>query len=89
MTNSELSGDWRLMEAGDVAETRSKGAFASIVAHVLRLAQADGLASCSLVAVNNSAPFWQRFGFIETGSDDMQQKLQSYGSDARFMTHRF
>lgn len=70
-------------------ETRSKGASASIVAHVLRLAQADGLASCSLVAVNSSAPFWQRFGFIETCSDDMQQKLGSYGSDARFMTHRF
>jgi ribosomal protein S18 acetylase RimI-like enzyme len=43
------------------------------------------LPNMTLVAVNNSVHFWQRHGFHIMRDSEMDQKLQSYGDNARFM----
>jgi GNAT superfamily N-acetyltransferase len=65
---------------------RGSGAAPTLVGDLKQHAMALGLGSLSLVAVNNSAGFWLRQGFVETPAGDAAGKLQSYGADARMMT---
>ena len=44
-----------------------------------------GLANLSLVAVNASRRFWEKFGFEPMDLPGMTTKLASYGGDAVFM----
>ncbi len=64
---------------------RGSGAGRRIVTQLIEHAQAAGLPRLALVAVNNSAAFWQQHGFMPRPGD--AAKLASYGADARFM-HR-
>jgi hypothetical protein len=41
-----------------------------------------------LVAVNGSAPFWHKLGFIRTTEESLREKLKGYGDDAVLMRAR-
>lgn len=46
----------------------------------------SGLERASLVAVQNSAPYWQRYGFRAVPvSDPLKAKLATYGKDVAYM----
>lgn len=62
---------------------RGLGAVEQLLANLLPVAQADGLITMSLTAVNNSSDFWARHGFIEI--DDPALQLNSYDLAARFL----
>ena len=64
---------------------RGSGAAALIVEEVIAHATRQGFASASLVAVNNSLPFWARHGFAPDDRTDLTDKLRSYEAAARFM----
>jgi GNAT superfamily N-acetyltransferase len=64
---------------------RGTGAGAAIVQDLKRHALSLGFASLSLVAVNNSAAFWERQGFAAAPPGAAAEKLASYGGDARLM----
>lgn len=53
----------------------------------LASAQAAGLSTLSLVAVQGSAAFWARQGFVAVapGAAALTEKLAAYGADAVFM----
>jgi N-acetylglutamate synthase-like GNAT family acetyltransferase len=63
------------------------GVGGALCERVLHVARTLGLESTFLVAVQGSAPFWQRSGFatIEKMSPPMSKTLGKYGADARFM----
>ncbi|RDE09431.1 GNAT family N-acetyltransferase [Pelagibacterium lacus] len=63
---------------------RGSGAAAEIVARLARVAQPHG--AMSLVAVNDSVPFWTRMGFSPRVMPPLAAKLASYGADACYMT---
>ncbi|UXN06674.1 GNAT family N-acetyltransferase [Bartonella sp. HY761] len=49
-------------------------------------AKALGYSSMSLVAVNNSSPFWLKQGFVtQVVNSTLQQKLLTYSDDAVYM----
>ena len=62
---------------------RGRGWAPQLVACALQQAQAAGLPALSLVAVQGSAGFWARWGFVAQAPAPPQ--LASYGSDAVFM----
>lgn len=65
---------------------RGTGAATSIVRKLADHARETGLRIMSLVAVNGSAGFWQRQGFVQTEVPALAEKLHSYCDDgARFM----
>ncbi|MBN8969568.1 MAG: GNAT family N-acetyltransferase [Rhizobiales bacterium] len=64
---------------------RGSGAAAQVVAALIAQARAERLASLSLVAVNGSAGFWQRHGFVAVAAPELDAKLRSYSDDAQFM----
>lgn len=66
-------------------QARGSG-FASDMARTLACdARAAGFANMSLVAVNDSAAFWEKHGFRIVGDPALAAKLGSYGPDARLM----
>ncbi|CCD99958.1 GNAT family N-acetyltransferase [Bradyrhizobium sp. STM 3809] len=65
-------------------DSRNSGAAGKIVTALAGHARALGLPSMSLVAVNGSAPFWNRQGFALMAVAD-ERKLMSYGTDACLM----
>lgn len=62
---------------------RGTGAASKIVETLIDVAKE--FPSMSLVAVNNSIPFWSRFGFAVEDRPALAQKLLSYDEAARFM----
>jgi hypothetical protein len=71
-------------------ELRGTGAAALVVALLLARAQKETLPSVSLVAVNNSAGFWERHRFRNIASQKVVdatliRKLRSYDDAAAFM----
>lgn len=67
-------------------EVRGTGAAAEIVGWLAAHALASGLSNMTLTAVNGSSGFWQRQGFEVTHNPQLEDKLQSYGDDAVYMT---
>jgi len=67
---------------------RGAGLGRAIVAQLADVARGDGLPSLSLVAVNGSAPFWRRQGFVIENAPALQESLRSYDGDAAFMVRR-
>ncbi|MCD7058571.1 GNAT family N-acetyltransferase [Pelagibacterium xiamenense] len=67
-------------------ETRGTGAASDIVRR--SIAAAHPFKTISLVAVNGTAPFWSRFGFLEETRPDLSGKLESYGPGTRYMVRR-
>lgn len=69
-------------------EARGTGAGSAIVDAVIAHAKETGVPNLSLVAVNNSVPFWSRFGFEVVVEPTLAEKLLSYDADARFMVRK-
>ncbi|MBB4019265.1 GNAT superfamily N-acetyltransferase [Chelatococcus caeni] len=67
---------------------RGTGAAGAALPHLVRQARIVGADNLSLVAVNNSAPFWQRHGFVAADAPGLADKLASYGGDALYMLRR-
>jgi ribosomal protein S18 acetylase RimI-like enzyme len=65
-------------------EARGRGAGEELLALLIGEARSRKLTTLSLVAVNNSVPFWNRHGF-ESAAAPLQKKLASYGGDARLL----
>jgi N-acetylglutamate synthase-like GNAT family acetyltransferase len=65
---------------------RKTGAARALVEAFLTQLRYLGLERASLVAVQNSAPYWQRYGFRAVPpSDALKPKLASYGVDVQYM----
>lgn len=65
---------------------QGSGAASQVVHDLFEQARSERLARAALVAVNDSVPFWLRFGFTVADDPAMQCTLGSYGADARYMT---
>ena len=69
-------------------QARGTGAAKAVIALLADRAMASGLPNLSLIAVNDSASFWQRHGFAVTPDPALDKKLRSYDESARFMVRR-
>ncbi|MGB3446184.1 MAG: GNAT family N-acetyltransferase [Xanthobacteraceae bacterium] len=74
-------------------ELRGTGAAALVVALLLARAQKEAFLTASLVAVNNSAGFWERHGFRNVASQKivnvtLARKLRGYDEAAAFMVRQ-
>ena len=67
---------------------RRIGAASFIVEALIKHAAAHGFPTMSLVAVNNSRPFWERHGFIAENAPALDDKLKTYEGAARLMVRR-
>ena len=78
-----------LHDLGVAPRALKRGIGPSLVKHKLRIARQVGLQHCSLVSVQDSAPFWQHMGFQTQTAVNQQQisALDSYGVAAVYM-HR-
>lgn len=65
---------------------RGTGAAAMIVGDLLRHARSTGFTTVSLVAVNDSGPFWYKHGFRVVAAPQFAGKLASYDDKARYMS---
>lgn len=66
---------------------RASGLGSAIVNLAHSVAVRQSLQKMALIAVNQSARYWQRQGFLpyEAVSDTLQQKLTSYSKDAQYL----
>lgn len=69
-------------------EGRGKGYAGQGIRLLADHAQAAGFGNMSLVAVNRSQPFWEKWGFRGETLPDLQAKLRSYGPDAVLMVRK-
>lgn len=67
---------------------RRIGAASFILEALAKHATVQGYTTMSLVAVNASAPFWERHGFVGDDRPELADKLASYEADARYMVRR-
>jgi len=79
-----------LLYLHDVAvgpQGRGRGLAQALLGQVQQRAQQLGLARVGLIAVQDSAPFWQRLGFAPLPSLPawLRHKLQSFGETARYL----
>jgi ribosomal protein S18 acetylase RimI-like enzyme len=92
----ELPGRPETYYIHDVAlrsELRGTGAAALVIALLVARAGREKLATVSLVAVNESASFWERHGFRKITSDKIVdvaliRKLRGYSDTATFMVRQ-
>jgi len=68
-------------------DARDRGAGDAVVAMLKAHARDAGFDAICLIAVNNSAPFWARHGFVAREVAGMRGKLESYGERAAYMAH--
>lgn len=61
------------------------GMAGEIIARIIAHASTEGFPAISLIAVNGSIPFWQRFGFVADDSAQAREYTRSYDADARLM----
>ena len=67
-------------------DARKFGTGRALVEAFLTQLRDSGLGRASLVAVQNSAPYWQRYGFRAVPvSDPLKAKLATYGKDVAYM----
>jgi ribosomal protein S18 acetylase RimI-like enzyme len=64
---------------------RNGNAGKAIVMFLKAHARAAGFGTICLVAVNNSAPFWEKHGFVERGIGELASRLESYGEGVVYM----
>jgi GNAT superfamily N-acetyltransferase len=69
------------------AATRQSGLGGALVEYIRELAIAHGFACAALMAVNNSAAYWQRRGFMpyQDANATLAKKIASYDSDAQYL----
>ena len=66
-------------------EARGGGVTGGVVERLAEQATEDGWPAIALVAVNDAVGFWVRHGFQPREVVGMEEKLASYGADARYM----
>lgn len=86
-------GTYYIHDIALLPELHGSGAAALAVALLLARADREKLATASLVAVNDSAGFWERHGFrkITAGKvvdATLMRKLRGYGGAAAFMVRQ-
>jgi GNAT superfamily N-acetyltransferase len=84
-----IPGDATVLYLHDLALTpavRGQGWSRPAMEAVLELARTGGWPTVSLVAVNDAVAFWRGHGFEVCETPDLEEKLSSYGPDARYMT---
>lgn len=81
----EAADSYYLHDLALLPLARGIGAAGMIVAALEKHARARGFAGMSLVAVNGSAGFWSRHGFVPEAGAALADKLAGYGADAQFM----
>ena len=65
---------------------RKSGAGRALVEAFLTRLRASGLGRASLIAVQGSAPYWERYGFRAVPpSAPLKARLSTYGEDVAFM----
>lgn len=65
---------------------RNAGAGRALVQRFFESLRTSGLERASLIAVQDSAPYWERYGFrIVSPSAALREKLSAYGEDAAYM----
>lgn len=76
-----------LHDLGVAPRALRRGIGPSLVRHKLHIARQAGLKHCSLVSVQDSAPFWQHLGFQAQQAINPEQAaaLESYGVPAVYM----
>jgi predicted N-acetyltransferase YhbS len=82
----ERPGTYYLHDLALLKSAYGKGHGARVVRHLGETAGAMDFPSMSLIAVNQSAPFWKRHGFAEHNPPGLAVKLKTYGEGAVFMT---
>lgn len=67
---------------------RGAGLASQLIGQALDQARNMGLTQAGLIAVQDSASFWRKFGFVEDASGHLVTpgKLASFGPDALFMS---
>ncbi len=76
---------WYVHDLALLSDARGTGAAKAIIERVASQAAQAGYPSLSLVAVNQSVPFWSRNGFSLEDVPELAKALASYGAAARFM----
>lgn len=64
---------------------RGSGMAGAIINQIAAHARAHGFPTMRLIAVNDSIPFWQRFGFLVDKSAEALEHTRSYDAAAREM----
>jgi hypothetical protein len=82
----ERPGTYYLHDVALARRAHGAGHAGCGVALLAEGAAAAGFRTLSLVAVNGSAPFWGKQGFVSAMTPELAEKLASYGADAIFMT---
>lgn len=85
LTIPALPSTYYIHDLALLPETRRSGAATMAVDMMAAHARLMQLPNMTLVAVNNSVHFWQRHAFTIIRDSELDQKLQSYGDNARFM----
>ena len=65
---------------------RRRGAARTMVARLMAQARNEGQSSIALVALDGTAPFWQRLGFRARTTAGLAGRLRAYGGNAAYMT---
>jgi ribosomal protein S18 acetylase RimI-like enzyme len=79
-------GTYYLHDLALLKSAYGKGHGARVVRHLAETAGAMDYKSMSLIAVNQSVPFWQKHGFVPRPLASLAAKLTSYGEGAVYMT---
>jgi GNAT superfamily N-acetyltransferase len=66
-------------------EVRGGNAGKAVVTYLQTHASVAGFDTVCLVAVNASAPFWERLGFTAHAVESLRETLDGYGADAVYM----
>lgn len=69
-------------------EMRGSGMASSCIETLISNIRTAGFPCISLVSVNKSSAFWNRFGFQSQNNASLEKKLLSYGTDASFMVRK-
>lgn len=84
----ERPGTYYLHDLALLKAAHGKGHGARLVRHLAEHAGTCGFKTMSLIAVNRSAPFWERQRFAVREVPGLAAKLKTYGPDAVFMMRR-
>ncbi|SNS12214.1 MULTISPECIES: GNAT family N-acetyltransferase [unclassified Azospirillum] len=64
---------------------RGLGLGERLLDRLIAVAKAEGIGQLALTALDGLAPYWARFGFVETDVPALRAKLASYGPGAAYM----
>ena len=81
----ERPSTYYVHDLGLLVQARGRGHAGTAIRDVIAMARRLGLATVSLVAVNDTTGFWRRFGFRLHDDPGLAAWLRSYDEDAAYM----